>query len=346
VLDSLREIIDFGIIGYATERDELYTAIQSWQKRYFDYDVTREAILFSSGVVPSISLAVQAYTKPGEAVLINEPVYPPFARSIRLNDRKLVSSVLKQVDEQLEIDFADFEEKIVSENVKLFVLCNPHNPGGRVWSKDELNRIGEICKKYDVIVASDEIHEDLVFAPNVHTTFANAGDGFADFSLTFTAATKTFNLAGIKNSMVFIENEALREQFVQTRLANNQHEINTFGLIGTEVAYNTGDQWLAELKVVLTANFDLVQTELIDQTKIEWIRPQGTYLAWLDFAAYGLTDEEIQNRLIHTGKVVLNPGVSFGPGGEQHMRLNVAEPTTIVEDGIKRIKLAFADLEK
>ncbi|MDR0921370.1 MAG: pyridoxal phosphate-dependent aminotransferase [Lactobacillales bacterium] len=345
VLEELQKIIDFGIIGYSDPSDSLYEEIIAWQKIQHQYEVPKEAILFSSGVVPSISLAIQAYTEIGDAVLINNPVYPPFARSVKLNQRKLVENRLVKRNNHYEIDFDLLEKQLVEENVKLYLLCNPQNPGGRVWTKEELNKLGALCKKHHVLVASDEIHEDLVFAPSAHTTFANAGEDFADFSITMTAATKTFNLAGIKNSMVFIESKDLREKFSHAQLRNNQHEIGTFGLVGTEAAYKYGDEWLLELKKVLAQNLDLVEKELVGKTKIEWMRPEGTYLAWLDFSNYGLTDKEIEERLIHKGKVVLNAGISFGNAGTQHMRLNVAAPKITIDEGIKRIKLAFEDLE-
>jgi cystathionine beta-lyase len=229
--------------------------------------------------------------------------------------------------------------------VKLLLLCNPHNPSGRVWTKDELRQLGEICQKYNVIVASDEIHGDLVFAPNVHTPFACAGENFDDFSVTFTAVTKTFNLAGLKCSMVFAKNPELREQFLCSMKRGKTNDINTFGMYATESAYRTGDNWLSQLLVLLDNHLDLVERELIAQTKINWFRPQATYLCWLDFSAYGISDDEIEERLIHTGKVVLNRGNEYGTLGTQFMRFNVASPTAMVEEGIRRIKRAFADLE-
>ncbi|MBM7689365.1 aminotransferase class I/II [Enterococcus ureilyticus] len=342
VLEALKETAEQGILGYSPAPDSLYEAIQSWQKRHHDFSVGKEAILFNSGVVPSLSLAIQAYTEPGDAVLIHDPVYPPFAKVVEQNNRKLIRSQLLIEQEHFVMDLEMMAKQIVDENVRVVILCNPHNPGGRVWSKSELEAFGKLCAKYDVLVISDEIHQDLIFAPHVFTTFTNVHPTFKDFSITLTAATKTFNLAGIKNSMIFIENPDLRKKFVAAQEQNFQNEINIFGYVGTEAAYKNGDTWLKELLVYLKENIDLVseflQTEL---PKVKMMRPEGTYLIWLDFSALDLSDTQIQNRLVHQGKVVLNPGISFGPNGTQHMRLNIACPKETLVEGLHRIKHSF-----
>ncbi|MBP2100775.1 MalY/PatB family protein [Enterococcus rivorum] len=344
VLKALKETIDHGILGYIETPNSLYDAIQNWQKRHHNYSIEKEAILFNSGVVPSISLAIQAYTSVGDAVMIHDPVYPPFATVVQKNRRKLIRTTLIEENGHFVMNYDEIERLIRSESVKLFVLCNPHNPGGRVWHQTELEMLGNLCAKYNVIVVSDEIHQDLIFSPNVFTTFANAHPTFKDFSITLTAATKTFNLAGIKNSMVFIENPDLREKFSSVQQINQQHEINTFGYIGTEAAYVHGDQWLDDLLKYLTKNITLVSKFLASELpNVKMMKPEGTYLIWLDFSTFNLTDQQIQNRLIHEGKVVLNPGISFGPAGTQHMRLNVACSKEVLVDGLNRIKRAFQD---
>lgn len=276
VLEALKETAEQGILGYSPAPDSLYEAIQSWQKRHHDFSVGKEAILFNSGVVPSLSLAIQAYTEPGDAVLIHDPVYPPFAKVVEQNNRKLIRSQLLIEQEHFVMDLEMMAKQIVDENVRVVILCNPHNPGGRVSSKSELEAFGKLCAKYDVLVISDEIHQDLIFAPHVFTTFTNVHPTFKDFSITLTAATKTFNLAGIKNSMIFIENPDLRKKFVAAQEQNFQNEINIFGYVGTEAAYKNGDTWLKELLVYLKENIDLVseflQTEL---PKVKMMRPKG-----------------------------------------------------------------------
>ncbi|EOL49423.1 MalY/PatB family protein [Enterococcus caccae] len=342
VLEALEQTAKQGILGYSPAPNSLYEAIQRWQKRRHDYSVNKEAILFNSGVVPSLSLAIQAYTEPGDAILIHDPVYPPFAKVVEQNNRRLIRNQLLIEQEHFVMALEEMEKQIVAENVRLFILCNPHNPGGRVWTKSELEAFGQLCAKYDVLVISDEIHQDLIFAPHVFTTFANVHPSFKDFSITLTAATKTFNLAGIKNSMIFIENPDLRKKFIAAQERNFQNEINIFGYVGTEAAYQHGDNWLEELLVYLTENIDTVSTFLqTELPKVKMMRPEGTYLIWLDFSSLGLTDAQLQKQLIHKGKVVLNPGISFGPNGTQHMRLNVACPKETLIEGLRRIKYSF-----
>ncbi|MGX7150947.1 MalY/PatB family protein [Enterococcus ureasiticus] len=342
VLSALKKTAEQGILGYSPAPDSLYKAIQSWQKRHHDYSISKDAILFNSGVVPSLSLAIQAYSEPGDAILIHDPVYPPFAKVVEQNNRKLIRSQLLTEHGHFIMDLEEMEKQIVAENVRLFILCNPHNPGGRVWTKSELEAFGKLCAKYDVLVISDEIHQDLIFAPHVFTTFSNVHSTFKDFSITLTAATKTFNLAGIKNSMIFIENPDLRKQFVEAQERNFQNEINIFGYVGTEAAYQNGDTWLKELLVYLTENIDTVSEFLkTELPEVKMMRPEGTYLIWLDFSAFGLTDAKLQNQLVHKGKVVLNPGITFGPNGTQHMRLNVACPKETLLEGLRRIKHSF-----
>ncbi|MEI5989575.1 hypothetical protein A5881_001067 [Enterococcus termitis] len=342
VLDALKKTVEQGLLGYSPAPDSLYEAIQEWQKRRHDFSVSKEAILFNSGVVPSLSIAIQAYTKPGDAVLIHDPVYPPFAKVVEQNNRKLVRSPLMIEQGRFIMDLEELEKQIIAEDVRLFILCNPHNPGGRVWTKSELKAFGKLCAKYDVLVISDEIHQDLIFAPHVFTTFTNVHPTFKDFSITLTAATKTFNLAGIKNSMIFIENSDLRKKFIEVQERNFQNEINIFGYVGTEAAYRNGDAWLEELLIYLKENIDTVSNFIKNELpKVKIMQPEGTYLMWLDFSAFDLTDAQLQNQLIHKGKVVLNAGITFGPQGTQHMRLNVACPKETLLEGLRRIKHSF-----
>lgn len=342
ILDAMSEYIAQGILGYSIIPDSLYNAIQEWQKRRHHYIVEKEAILFNSGVVPSVALAIQAYTQPGDSVMIHDPVYHPFAKVIQANHREVVRSPLYVENGNFLIDFDEMEKLLKSEEVKLFILCNPHNPGGRVWQKQELVRIGNLCKKYNVLVISDEIHQDLVFPPAVFTTFTNADPSFKDFSIILTAATKTFNLAGIKNSMIFIHDPVLRKQFKTTQEMNQQSEINTLGLIGTEAAYNSGDEWLNELLSYLQDNIEEVEKFLtMNLPKVQMMKPEGTYLVWLDFSNYQLSDKQLENNLLHKGKVVMNTGISFGPSGSQHMRLNIACPRATLLEGLQRIHSSF-----
>jgi cystathionine beta-lyase len=343
VLQAYQKLLEHGILGYADTPDTLYTAISNWEQEHFKLAVRKEEILFFSGVLAGITTAIQAFTKPNDVILIHDPVYPPFANIITTNRRQLVRSQLVEENGHFVMDLADMEEKFKQHQVKVMILCNPHNPGGRVWTKKELYQLGELCQKYQVLVLSDEIHQDLVFPPNKMTSFFNAGDGFSDFSLQFTSMTKTFNLAGIKNSVVFVKNEKLRSQLIRKQEENFQQEINTFGLVGMEAAYETGEEWLAELLPYIQSNITYTMNFFQEQLpKVKIMKPEGTYLLWLDFSEYDLSDKELEERFVHKGRVVLNTGVSYGPSGKQHMRLNVACPRVVLEEGLNRIVRALS----
>ena len=343
VLQAYQKLLEHGILGYADTPDTLYTAISNWEQEHFKLAVRKEEILFFSGVLAGITTAIQAFTKPNNVILIHDPVYPPFANIITTNRRQLVRSQLVEENGHFVMDLADMEEKFKQHQVKVMILCNPHNPGGRVWTKKELYQLGELCQKYQVLVLSDEIHQDLVFPPNKMTSFFNAGDDFSDFSLQFTSMTKTFNLAGIKNSVVFVKNEKLRSQLIRKQEENFQQEINTFGLVGMEAAYETGEEWLADLLPYIQSNITYTMNFFREQLpKVKIMEPEGTYLLWLDFSEYDLSDKELEERFVHKGKVVLNTGVSYGPSGKQHMRLNVACPRVVLEEGLNRIVRALS----
>ena len=247
-------------------------------KNQHGYVVDKESIVLIEGVVPAISTAIQAFTKEGDAVLINTPVYPPFARSVRLNNRRLIENSLVKVNGHFEIDFEQLERDIVENDVKLYVFCSPHNPGGRVWTKEELTKVADLCQKHGVLLVSDEIHQDLALYGNKHISMNTISDAYKDFTLVLSSATKTFNIAGTKNSFTIIENEDLRKAFKQKQLANNQHEIPTIGLITTQAALTYGQPWLEELKTVFETNIDLLTKELSEKTNIKVMKPEGTLL--------------------------------------------------------------------
>ncbi|GAA3024951.1 MalY/PatB family protein [Tetragenococcus solitarius] len=341
VRSAFNSYLEKGVFGYSIVPDSLYDAIISWQKTRHHFAIKKEEILFNSGVVPSLALSVQAYTDPGDAVLIHDPVYPPFAQVVEDNNRKLVRSNLF-TDDKFMMDYDNMERLIQEEDVKLFILCNPHNPGGRVWSKKELQDVGNLCRKYHVTVVSDEIHQDIVYQPETFTTFQNADPSFKDFSIVLTAATKTFNLAGIKNSMVFIKDDKLRQAFEKIQKKNHQDDINTFGMIGTQAAYEGGKEWLEELLTYLKENVEITyqffQSEL---PNVKVSKPEATYLMWLDFSFYQLTDKQLEKKIINEAKVVLNPGISYGEKGSQHMRINIACPRSTLKEGLQRIAAAF-----
>lgn len=325
------------VYGYTYASDELIEAVQNWERSQHGYDFKKDALVFIEGVVPAISVAIQAFTKEGEAVLINTPVYPPFARTVKLNNRKLITNSLVEKEGIFEIDFTQLEKDFVEEDVKLYVLCNPHNPGGRVWEKEVLEKIGQLCQKHGVLLVSDEIHQDLALFGHKHHSFNTVNSDFKDFSIILSSATKTFNIAGTKNSYAIIENPKLRVAFQKRQLANNQHEISGLGYLATEAAYRYGKEWLEELKEVLENHINYVVDVFERETKIKVMKPQGTYLIWLDFSAYNISDEELRNLLRDEAKVILNRGLDFGEEGTLHARLNVAMPKTLLEEVCQRI---------
>ena len=348
VLPEIRQTVhDYAeqlVYGYTYASDGLIEAVQNWEENQHGYTFDKEALVFIEGVVPAISIAIQAYTKEGEAVLINTPVYPPFARSIKLNNRKLITNSLLVKNGLFEIDFEQLEKDLVENAVKLYLLCNPHNPGGRVWEKEVLEKIGQLCQKHGVLLVADEIHQDLTLFGHKHHPFNTINPDFKDFSIILSSATKTFNIAGTKNSYAVIENPKLRLAFQKRQLANNHHEISGLGYLVTETAYRYGKDWLGELKEVIENHINYVVDLFGKKTKIKVMKPQGTYLVWLDFSAYGLSEEDLQRLLKEEAKVILNRGLDFGEEGALHARLNVAMPTSILEEVCQRIIATFSNL--
>ncbi|MCP9014911.1 MULTISPECIES: MalY/PatB family protein [unclassified Streptococcus] len=347
VLPEIRQTVhDYAeqlVYGYTYASDGLIEAVQNWEEKQHGYRFDKDALVFIEGVVPAISTAIQAFTKEGEAVLINTPVYPPFARSIKLNNRRLITNSLVEKDGLFEIDFDQLEKDFVEEDVKLYVLCNPHNPGGRVWDKEVLEKIGQLCQKHGVLLVSDEIHQDLALFGHKHQSFNTVNEAFKEFSLILSSATKTFNIAGTKNSYAIIENPKLRVAFQKRQLANNQHEISGLGYLATETAYRYGEDWLTELKELIEKHINYVVDVFGKETKIKVMKPQGTYLIWLDFSAYDISDEELRSLLRDEAKVILNRGLDFGEEGALHARLNVAMPTSILEEVCQRIISTFSN---
>ena len=342
ILDALKKVLDGRILGYNAPPDSLYQAIIQWQKERHQMELTKETILFSPGVVPSIAVIIQALTNEQDAILIHDPVYTPFSNMIELNKRRCIRSTLLLEDNQFKMDLEDIENKIRAEQVKLFILCNPQNPGGRVWSKKELISLAELCKKYHVLLISDEIHGDLIFSPNQFTSLVTLDSSYQDFVLTLSAATKTFNIAGVKLSMIYVHNPELHKKIQHYQECIEHSGLNTFGYVATEAAFTQCEPWLEELMGTLSHHLDKITTFFDKELpQVTYMKPQGTYLFWFDCSSLNLTDEELMNRFVHVGKIALNSGVAYGPGGSQYMRLNFAAPDALIEEGLKRIKCVF-----
>lgn len=343
---ALRDYADQHVFGYTYASEGVYQAILDWEKNQHGYLIDKDAILLIEGVVPAVSVAIQALTAIGDAVMIHTPAYPPFARTISLNQRRLICQSLKEEQGLFTIDFQAFEATIVAKDVKLYLFCNPHNPGGRVWSKEEIAELGRICQRHGVLVVSDEIHQDLTLYGHRHHSFNTVDPSFKDFSMVLSSASKTFNIAGTKNSFALIEDAGIRKRFERRQLANNQHEIATVGLLATEVAFTKGQEWLIALRQVIEENCNFVTSYLTQHTRITVMKPQATYLMWLDFSAYELEHVQLQSLLREKAKLVLNDGLTFGKEGLHHARLNLATPLSVLAEACERLAAVLQDLEK
>lgn len=343
VLEALVEKSRHGIFGYSdTISDDYFNALADWYSNRFGWQLSPKWLVKTPGVVFAICTAIRALTDEGDAVLIQEPVYYPFAGSVRANDRKLVVNELVYRDGRYSIDFADFEEKIEKNRVKLFILCSPHNPVGRVWTKEELAAMGEICLKYGVKVVADEIHEDFVYPGYRHHVFETVMPEFADITITCTGPTKTFNMAGLQISNVFISNTDLRKRFKQELERTGYSQPNIMGLVACRAAYRHGAKWLDDLISYLVSNLDLLRDFLRKELPfIRLVEPEGTYLVWLDFRALGLPDKELNELIVHKAGLWLNSGPMFGAGGEGYQRINIGCPAAILQEALERLKKAF-----
>ncbi len=341
VEDALAERIKHGIYGYSESGDGYFQAVSNWMKKYHDWDIEPNWIIKTPGVVFALSMAVKAYTRPGDAVLIQQPVYYPFSSVVLDNERELVSSDLVLDNNRYTIDFQDFEQKIIDHNVKLFLLCNPHNPGGRVWSRNELKQLGDICYRHNVVVVSDEIHNDIVWNGN-HTVFAKISKELEEICVICTSASKTFNLASMMISNIFIPNQKLRRLFRNQVNAAGISQLGILGLIATEAAYSNGHIWYQGMMSYVRDNMDYVRTFAEERLPgITCMESEGTYLIWLDFRGTGLNYKEINDRIINKANLWLDSGEIFGKAGEGFQRINAACPRSILEQAMRQIEKAF-----
>ena len=331
-----------GIWGYSRPDNRYYDALKKWYKERHNFEVQNEWVVNTPGVCFALAAAIKAFTKEGESVLIQKPVYYPFFNIINSLQRKVVNSSLILKNNHYEIDFDDFERKIVQENVKMFILCSPHNPGGRVWTKQELQKISEICLAHNVLVVSDEIHSDITFGSNVHTVYGSLSEQALKNSIICTAPSKSFNLAGLQFSNIFIADEKLRKAFSKELEKTGYDEPSVFGIVAATAAYSEGADWFDSVKSYIWENI-LFAKKYIEENapQIKVLVPEGTYLLWLDFSKTGLSDFEINDRVLNKAKVWLDSGSMFGKEGEKFQRINCATPRIILEDALKRICSQF-----
>ncbi len=345
VLERLSEVVNHGIFGYSDSKTDYILALKNWFEKRFQWSIQEEWLIKTPGIVFAIAAAIHAFTKEGEAVLIQQPVYYPFRETILENERKLVNSPLIRRGDRYEIDFEDFEDKIIQEKVKLFIFCSPHNPVGRVWKEEELKRIGEICLKHGVIVVSDEIHCDFVYPDHKHTVFASISKEISNITITCTAPSKTFNIAGLQISNIIIENPLFREKIKKAIGRTGYSQVNQIGLAACQAAYEGGEEWLEELKLYLKENVDYTRTFLKENLpKVMLIEPEGTYLLWLDFKAYNLTEKEREELMLKKAGLWLDSGSMFGPDGKGYERINIACPRAVLDKALHQLGEAFSDL--
>lgn len=341
---ALAEKAAHGIYGYSRPDSRYYNALRNWLLTEHNFEIKDEWVVNTPGVSYAFATAIRALTEEGDAVLITRPVYYPFSSVINNQNRKLVNSALVLKNGHYEIDYEDFENKIISEKVKVFLFCSPHNPGGRVWTKEELEKISEICLKHNVIVISDEIHSDITFENHKHTVFASISDETRENSIICTAPSKTFNLAGLQFSNIIIPNEKLRSKFTKEMERTGYDEPSLMGIVAATAAYSEGKEWFEAAKAYIWNNI-LFAEKLVREKcpKIKVLKPEGSYLLWMDFSAFELSDSQINDRILNKAKVWLDGGIMFGPEGEKFQRINCATPRAILEKALIQICNEFSE---
>ncbi len=347
VVESLVEAATHGIFGYSDCGESYFQAVHDWMFTHHNWDVKKEWLVKSPGIVFAIAMAVRAFTQEGDGVMIQNPVYHPFSHVIKANGRRLVDNTLVWENGRYGMDFGKMEQQIRECKVKLFVLCSPHNPVGRVWTREELGRLGEICMRYGVKIVSDEIHHDFIFPGHEHVALAGLEECFAQNTMTCTAPSKTFNIAGLQVSNIFIPNASMREAFRQEMEKTGAGEINRMGLVAGESAYRYGRQWLEELLVYLKGNLDYVRGYVEQRLPgIRLVEPEGTYLLWLDFRKSGLEGDALEEWLVQKAGLWLNDGRMFGTGGDGFARLNMGCPRKTLEQALGRMEEALGNRQK
>ncbi len=342
VIEALTAKAQHGIFGYSDSKKDYEQTLQNWFQTNFNWQIQPEHLIKTPGIVYALCTAIRALTNKGDAIIIQQPVYYPFAASVTNNQRQLIVNQLLYSQDKYSIDFAAFEEQIVQNQVKLFILCNPHNPVGRVWTKEELTQLGNICLKHGVIIIADEIHADFVYPGHKHLVFADLEPAFADITITCTAPSKTFNLAGLQISNIFINNQTLRQKFNQQMAKSGYSQVNIMGIVACQAAYNHGQQWLDQLKIYLAGNLSLIRSFLQEKLpQIKLVEPEGTYLLWLDFKALELDSNQLNQLITNKAKLWLNAGETFGLGGTGFQRINIACPRSTIEKALHQLEQAI-----
>ena len=345
IQDAVAAQAEHGIYGYTESGDSYFEAVQAWFFTHYDWKVEEKWLVKTPGVVFALAMAVQAFTQENDAVMIQQPVYYPFSGVIKDNGRRIIDNTLVQDEAgSYHMDLVDFEEKIIREKVKLFFLCNPHNPVGRAWTREELEKIGDICYKHHVLIVSDEIHADFVYNRK-HQVLVNLKKEYEEITITCTAPSKTFNIAGLQVSNIFIPDNQLRHRFKRQIAASGYSQLNAAGLAACEAAYRYGEEWYSGVKAYIRENISFTKKFLEERIpKVKMLEPEGTYLVWVDFRALGLSNRELEDLIIHKAGLWLDSGAIFGAAGEGFQRINVACPRVTLQTALEKIETAVNNL--
>lgn len=344
IIDAIKERVEQGIYGYTSRPASYYESVAKWMKKKHGWDADPKLMLHSPGVVPTLSIMMREFTNPGDKIVIQSPVYYPFFDVVRNNGRELLINPLKLVDGNYVMDYENFEE-LAKSGAKMLLLCNPQNPVGRVWTRDELKKLGDICLKYGIKVISDEIHSDIVFGDNKHVPFAMISEEFSKNCITCVAPSKTFNLAGLQASIVIFPNEKEKVEFDNILGILDIKRNSCFSLVATEAAYTHGDEWLQQLLTYIEGNIDFVNEYMKNNIpKIKPNKAEGTYFVWMDCKELGMDDEELSEFMRNEVRVAFDDGYWFGTPGKGHTRMNVACPRSVVKEALERMKAAVDKL--
>lgn len=346
VMEAIRQRAEHEILGYSIRTEDYFDALMGWLKRRHNWEIKKEWIAFSPGIVPAVNMAVLAFTRQRDKIIVQPPVYFPFFGAVKDHKRKLVYNPLIMKDGRYQMDFENLEQ-LCREGARMLIISNPHNPAGNAWTPDELHRMAHICLKYNVLMISDEIHSDLVNRGFRHTVLASLSPEIAAQTVTMVAPSKTFNLAGLSTASVIIEAPVLFSKFSKTLEALHIGMGNVFGNVAAQAAYSKGDEWLGQLLDYIDGNIQyLMQFAEARLPQLKVIQPEATYMAWIDFSGLGLDDEALNQFVIQAAGLGLNQGIQFGPGGVGFMRMNLACPRSLVQKGLEQLEEAIGGISR
>lgn len=344
VIDALKRRLDHPVLGYPVQYDGYWQSVVDWIISHHGWQVEREWMRYIPGIVKGIGMVVNVFTQPGDKIIIQPPVYHPFRLVPEHNGREIVMNPLRRVGDTYEMDFEQLEQ-VIDDRCKILIVANPHNPIGIAWDRATLSRLADIAVKHNLIVISDEIHCDMALYGNKHIPFASVSENAARCSITFGAPSKTFNIAGIVSSYAIVPDATLREKFFSWLTANEMDMATIFAMTATEAAFTEGEQWRQQMLSHIEGNIDFVDNYLKEYIpEVRAIKPQASYLVWLDFSALGLSHEKLIDMLVNDARLAMNDGAMFGIGGEQHMRLNVGTQRDVLEQAMRQLKEAIDKL--